>query len=79
MSFTPWHGVKDIEPVGRINRLRKAVYDSVSRYRHGKNGVKKKNHKVGVYNLMVKPAQRYKLFKHKSLIDNTFNSQTTSH
>lgn len=41
LSFTPWHGVKDIEPVGGINRLRKAVYDGVSRYRHGKNGIKK--------------------------------------
>ena len=41
LSFTPWHATKDIEPVGGINRLRKAVYDGISRYRHGKNGVKK--------------------------------------
>jgi catalase len=41
LSFTPWHGTQDIEPVGGINRLRKAVYDGISRYRHGKNDVVK--------------------------------------
>ena len=45
LSFTPWHGQPDTEPVGGINRLRKAVYDGVSRYRHGKNGVKKEEPK----------------------------------
>ena len=39
LSFTPWHGTKDLEPIGGINRLRKAVYDGISRYRHGKNGI----------------------------------------
>ncbi|WP_105254280.1 catalase family protein [Pseudoalteromonas sp. T1lg75] len=38
LSFTPWHAVKALEPVGGINRLRKAVYNGVSRYRHDKNG-----------------------------------------
>ncbi|WP_105188911.1 catalase family protein [Pseudoalteromonas sp. T1lg48] len=38
LSFTPWHAVKELEPVGGINRLRKAVYNGVSRYRHDKNG-----------------------------------------
>lgn len=45
LSFTPWHGTKDIEPVGGINRLRKAVYDGISRYRHGKNGIVKQEPK----------------------------------
>lgn len=45
LSFTPWHGTKDLEPVGGINRLRKAVYDGVSRFRHGKNKVKKEEPK----------------------------------
>ncbi|MGJ8691298.1 MAG: catalase family protein [Thalassotalea sp.] len=45
LSFTPWHGTKDIEPVGGINRLRKAVYDGISRYRHGKNGIAKQEPK----------------------------------
>jgi len=37
LSFTPWHSLPALEPVGGINRLRKAVYNEVSRYRHGKN------------------------------------------
>jgi catalase len=41
LSFTPWHTTKAIEPVGGINRLRKAVYNEVSRFRHGKNGQKR--------------------------------------
>lgn len=45
LSFTPWHGTQDIEPVGGINRLRKAVYDGVSRFRHGKNKVDKQEPK----------------------------------
>ncbi|MFD2167802.1 catalase family protein [Thalassotalea euphylliae] len=45
LSFTPWHGTQDIEPVGGINRLRKAVYDGVSRFRHGKNKVEKQEPK----------------------------------
>ncbi|WP_462160159.1 catalase family protein [Pseudoalteromonas sp. GB56] len=38
LSFTPWHAVEALEPVGGINRLRKAVYNGISRYRHDKNG-----------------------------------------
>ena len=41
LSFTPWQANKDIEHVGALNRLRNAVYDGVTRYRHGKNGVVK--------------------------------------
>lgn len=42
LSFTPWHATPEIEPVGGINRLRKAVYNEVSRYRHGKNDAPRK-------------------------------------
>ncbi|WP_286262703.1 catalase family protein [Thalassotalea atypica] len=42
LSFTPWHATKEIEPVGGINRLRKAVYNEISRFRHGKNGALRK-------------------------------------
>lgn len=45
LSFTPWHGTQALEPVGGINRLRKAVYDGVSRFRHGKNKVEKQEPK----------------------------------
>ncbi|WP_448569623.1 catalase family protein [Thalassotalea ganghwensis] len=37
LSFTPWHATKALEPVGGINRLRKAVYNAVSEFRHDKN------------------------------------------
>lgn len=37
MAFSPWHGIEAHRPVGGINRLRKAVYDAVSQYRHARN------------------------------------------
>ena len=41
LSFTPWHAVKALEPVGGLNRLRKAVYTEISRFRHSKNKVER--------------------------------------
>ncbi|MFF7706614.1 catalase family protein [Pseudomonas sp. NPDC007930] len=37
LSFSPWHGIDAHRPVGGINRLRRAVYDAVSEYRHARN------------------------------------------
>ncbi len=37
LSFTPWHALPDHEPVGVMNRVRRALYQEVSRYRHAKN------------------------------------------
>ncbi|MFK3799339.1 MULTISPECIES: catalase family protein [unclassified Pseudomonas] len=37
-SFNPWFGVAEHRPIGGINRLRKAVYEAVSAYRHDRNG-----------------------------------------
>jgi catalase len=39
LSFTPWHALPDHEPVGVMNRVRRAVYQEISRYRHAKNAV----------------------------------------
>lgn len=36
-SFNPWFGVEAHRPIGGINRLRKAVYEAVSDYRHRRN------------------------------------------
>jgi hypothetical protein len=36
-SFNPWFGVGEHRPIGGINRLRKAVYEAVSDYRHSRN------------------------------------------
>jgi hypothetical protein len=38
LSFTPWHSLPEHRPLGAMNRLRKAVYREISRYRHAKNG-----------------------------------------
>jgi catalase len=38
LSFNPWHGLAEHRPIGGINRLRKAVYEAVSAYRHQRNG-----------------------------------------
>lgn len=37
LSFNPWFGVEAHRPIGGINRLRKAVYEAVSDYRHSQN------------------------------------------
>lgn len=36
-SFNPWFGVAEHRPIGGINRLRKAVYEAISDYRHSRN------------------------------------------
>ncbi|RJG09237.1 catalase [Pseudomonas cavernicola] len=38
LSFNPWHSLPEHRPIGGINRLRKAVYEAVSVYRHERNG-----------------------------------------
>jgi catalase len=39
LSFNPWHSLPDHRPIGVMNRIRKAVYLEVSRYRREMNGV----------------------------------------
>jgi hypothetical protein len=39
LSFTPWHSLPAHRPAGALNRVRRAVYEDVSRYRHEKNGL----------------------------------------
>ncbi|BBP83279.1 hypothetical protein PHLH8_29210 [Pseudomonas sp. Pc102] len=39
LSFNPWHALPEHRPIGGINRLRKVVYETVSVYRHERNGV----------------------------------------
>lgn len=37
LSFNPWHALPEHRPIGGINRLRKAVYEAISVYRHDRN------------------------------------------
>ncbi len=37
LSFSPWHSLPEHQPLGAINRVRKSLYDEVSRIRHGQN------------------------------------------
>ena len=39
LSFTPWHALPEHEPVGGLNRVRKGVYQAISRYRRCQNGL----------------------------------------
>jgi len=39
LSFNPWHALPEHRPIGGINRLRKAVYEAISVYRHDRNAV----------------------------------------
>jgi len=42
LSFTPWHAVRDHQPLGGINRVRKVVYETSSRIRHELNGIERR-------------------------------------
>jgi hypothetical protein len=37
LSFTPWHALPEHKPLGVANRLRKVIYDHISRVRHELN------------------------------------------
>ena len=37
LSFTPWHGLDDHRPLGGVNRVRRLVYEAISRLRHDLN------------------------------------------
>jgi hypothetical protein len=37
LSFTPWHALPEHKPLGVTNRLRKIIYDHISRVRHEMN------------------------------------------
>jgi len=37
LSFTPWHSLPEHRPLGGINRARKVIYDTMSKYRHSRN------------------------------------------
>lgn len=41
LSFTPWHAIPDHQPLGGINRVRKAVYETSSRVRHELNDIER--------------------------------------
>jgi hypothetical protein len=42
LSFTPWHSLPANQPAGGINRLRKAVYEAISKLRHDLNQAPRK-------------------------------------
>lgn len=37
LSFTPWHALPEHKPLGVTNRLRKVIYEHISRVRHAMN------------------------------------------
>lgn len=37
LSFSPWHALPEHKPLGVTNRMRKAIYDHISRVRHAMN------------------------------------------
>ncbi len=37
LSFSPWHSLAAHRPIGELNRIRKAVYEASSKYRHHEN------------------------------------------
>ena len=38
LSFTPWHALPQHRPLGAVNRVRRIVYEEISRLRHQLNG-----------------------------------------
>jgi hypothetical protein len=41
LSFTPWHALPEHKPLGVTNRLRKVIYENISRVRHEMNTTKR--------------------------------------
>ena len=41
LSFSPWHALPDHKPLGIVNRLRKVIYDQISRTRHEMNSTRR--------------------------------------
>jgi hypothetical protein len=39
LSFNPWHSLPEHRPLGSLNRMRKMVYERISRVRHEMNSV----------------------------------------
>lgn len=37
LSFTPWHSLPEHKPLGAMNRLRKVIYEHISKVRHDMN------------------------------------------
>lgn len=37
LSFNPWHALPEHQPLGGINRARKIIYETLSKFRHHKN------------------------------------------
>ncbi|KFL48807.1 hypothetical protein IL54_4429 [Sphingobium sp. ba1] len=37
LSFNPWHGIREHQPLGSIMRVRIAAYERSTRYRHEMN------------------------------------------
>jgi hypothetical protein len=42
LSFTPWHALPQHRPLGVTNRLRKVIYDHISRVRHEMNATERR-------------------------------------
>ena len=38
LSYQPWHALPAHQPIGNINRTRKVVYETISKFRHATNG-----------------------------------------
>lgn len=41
LSFTPWHSLAEHRPLGSTNRVRKSVYELISKFRHEFNNVER--------------------------------------
>jgi hypothetical protein len=39
LSFTPWHSLPEHRPIGSISRVRRIVYNEISKFRHQRNQV----------------------------------------
>lgn len=46
LTFTPWHSLPEHRPLGRTNRMRLKLYETISSYRHRANGVAKREPKT---------------------------------
>ena len=49
LSFTPWHSLHEHTPLGSINRARRVVYETISKYRHEINNAPRREPTVSQF------------------------------
>ena len=57
LSFTPWHCLPQQRPLGSVSRVRRTVYETISKFRHDRNGVPRREPTLESFRLYTQGPQ----------------------